>query len=224
MDESDGVIDLDTLAARADVGDDAGPPGHDLPGVPQPDPDAPDFDGGRWIGTLLFRPSVFFARYGSTEARSGGLILALWFVSIMSTHGQFESKATIGRAFWMPPSWGALSVMLVLAGAVGILVMLGFRGGLFRLRLRFCGVPGRAYWRGMRIWTLASLITSIPMGVLLIIKWGAFDTPEEMYLKGLPGESWWSMGLLVLPMWSILAGYKGVRAVFPEAGKWRARV
>lgn len=222
MDDTEGVVDLNTLAARAGASET--PIRDDLPGIPQPEPDAPDYDAGRWVGTLLFRPSVFFTRYGSTEARSGGLILAIWFVAVVSAHGQFESKATIGRAPWMPQTWMSLFIMLAFAGAIGMLVMLGFRGGLYRLRLLLCGVHGKAYWRGMRIWTLASMISAFPMGVLLLIKCAAFDTPEDMYLKGLPGESWWIMGFLILPAWSILASYKGVRAVFPEAGKWRARV
>ncbi len=198
--------------------------GRNWAGILPPDAEAKNLGPGRAIAALLFRPSAFFARYGSIEAMSGALFVVMWIVSMMLLADKFETNVLSGKWTAIPPNWWIYWAGLLVFSLIGILGIM-LRGWWFRLRLYFCGVgKAPAYWRGLRIWSCASLISAVPLLSLVIANTVYFDTPDDMIWLDLPGELVWIWAFLTLPYWSIVASYRGVRTVFPDSGKWRVRL
>ena len=191
-------------------------PGADrIPAAPPPRADLHD---------LFFRPSRFFASalpYRATDA----LAFVAWIVGMNYTLGRIERqmvKADLGSgdgvAAGIGDSWVLFWTIVIMAGALSGMILWYLGTWWYRVRLRWSGAIEPDVHRSRAVYFYSALVWAAPALLLQIIDTVRFPN----YLASWNDESWVPVLLVILPVWSFVVSYRGVRTAF-DVRRGRAR-
>jgi hypothetical protein len=165
---------------------------------------------------LFIRPARFFA----VRARQLGgpaLKLVAWAGGMNYAFGRIERqmvRADLGResgtASIVSGSWPKFWALALVAGLLSAVAAWYIGAWWYRVRLRWSGDANAPIDRARTVYLYAGLIWAVPN-----IIWNLGDTVRfPDFATAWADESAWDLLLLLFPIWSVWASYRGVRAVF----------
>jgi hypothetical protein len=126
-----------------------------------------------------------------------------------------ESSGTLGQL--LADSWWYYWGFVFLAGAfLGLLAWL-VGGWWYWLRVYWSGDPEPSIPHSRAVYLSASLVVALPSILFKVAETVIFDN----YMAAWSGRGMWSSVLMILPFWSYVVSFSGVRAVF-DAKRWAA--
>jgi hypothetical protein len=158
---------------------------------------------------LFFRPRRFFR--GLAEGVPAVVIVILfWTAGMTHAMDRLERMMIQGRYPELFRSWESYWAIVGMAGAASGLLLWAIGGWWYRQRLRFCGVAEPDRRMSRLVYVSASQIVAGPGIVYALVATVLHPGPVEAS----NAAGWGAMAMLVLPFWSALASYIGVRTVF----------
>jgi len=195
-----------------------------IPEEPSPPKRAPR--QGFWLFHLFFRPRVFFSYFPAmvTPFSTAYAALILGVTEVSGRVTEEALKRNFGGSGTLPSSvlesWTAYWLACLVLGVVGACFYYVVGGWWFRVRLKWSGVADPDRRLARRLYIFAYLILALPMLVLTILDSFQYARPIDAE-RGSEG-GWWIVSL-ICPFWSVYAGYRGVRTLFPVV-RWKARI
>jgi len=195
----------------------------DSPLVPHP----PECDRGSalWLFYLYCSPRRFFQHFERT-ATAFSTAYASLIVGIAAVMDRISTKMTQyeltgERRFseTLFDSWSAYWTTCVVAGAISALFFWAIGGWWYRVRLKWSGAASPDSCLARRVYIFASLIVDLPTFLAGIVATAMHATPRDAHAAA----SWIAIAFLVLPFYSALVSYRGVRILF-EVTRWKARL
>jgi hypothetical protein len=187
---------------------------------PPPDTPAPAPLSWADLPDLFVRPTRFF--HSVRLDQGAGWLLAAVLVGISGAIGRIDQRLIAAELDGggggsgilesiMMESWTAYWLGVVVAGAVGAVVIWFLGGWWYNVRLRWSGADDHDRRQGRLVYTLSGLVSAIPslaysLGTTLVF-------PD--YRAAWESEELWSTALVVFPFWAAFVSYRGVRSRFP---------
>ncbi len=184
------------------------------------DPAAPTRSG---ILDLFIRPGRFF-RDRASRMSLWFLLLAAWIAGILRADENMEQMFMKRPEMAFSGSWSSYVLVIGVLGFLAGLLIYLIMGWWFRARLFFCGVRAAHKRTARAIYLTSRLVACIGAVVLLIWEAVTFDTPVDAWATATISHV--ALGALVMLflIWSVVISWRGVRAVFPSAGRVRAAI
>jgi len=145
--------------------------------------------------------------------------LALVF-SIALAASQVEVNIIRGKDVYGSQSWPTYWLVLAGAGSFGAAWVYYLGGFWYKLRLRLSGIRGPDVLLVRRVYLSAAQVVAVPVLLKTLVYTFVHDTPQA---AALADATWQERFYLVIPVWSAVVGYIGVRTVF-QAPKVRAAI
>lgn len=140
--------------------------------------------------------------------------------SIALAASQVEFNIMTGKDVYGSQSWPIYWLVLVVSGAIGAAWVYYLGGFWYKLRLRLSGIRGPDVLLVRRIYLSAAQVVAVPVILKTLVYTFVHDTPQA---AALADPTWQERFYLVIPVWSSIVGYIGVRTVF-QAPKVRAAI
>ncbi len=178
-----------------------------------------------WLLHLYLRPRLFFSYFPDMvtpfSTAYTALILGITEVSGRISEEflklEFGSDATLPDA--VMESWTVYWCVCLAFGVIAACAYYIVGGWWYRVRLNWSGATEPDHRLARQVYVYAYLILALPMLVLTLVDSFEYARPIDAER----GEQGWWIVSLVCPFWSVYAGYRGVRTLFPVV-KWKARI
>lgn len=171
-----------------------------------------------WLYYLYFRPVKFFREF---------VVEHLWFTTAVAAllygmsgaigrlHSSMMRGSVSSRTQWAFQSWGTYFTVAITAGIFGACIYFLLGGWWYRVRLLWSGAENPDRTLARRVYVYASTVHALP--VVLSAVWEATQYASPTAAFNAPAMVW-SYVLMIMPFWSTIVSYIGVRTVFKVRG------
>lgn len=178
---------------------------------------------------LFIAPRKFFTSQIAL-GQTPYLLLVTWIYGIASAVDRIDKELMRLEYNRIRPGIGELMVSIseswiyfwiwaLLIGAISGFFIWLIGGWWFGIRIKWSEEKNLDSQTARLIYIYSSFVHSGPSVLVLVISTFFYTN----YLEAFSAESWYSVIFLILPFWSLVCSYKGVRSVF-NVHLWKARL